>query len=168
MQRSTTLQKTDTDLDARRVSRRVRGDLLSIHEKFDMLTASEIADLAHDLELGLAADCIRKLTLYLYKKGASAPTRVYRYERVAPGTFASSDHSGRIEKNPALVGGHLEYIVNLRDRPTWETLKSKGLLRIGWSPCESPSIAGMRAKANGGYTSGGLGFSRTRLSREDD
>lgn len=166
MQRTVTAQRTDTAAAARRIGRRVRGDLLAIHERFDMETAAHLEDLAHDVQVGLEYDCISKLKLFLYRKGASEPTRAYIYRRAAPGSFAPSAHSGNIARNSSLVGGRLQYEVSLRNRPKWEQLKKAGKLRIKWSPCPGRSTAGMTATADGGHASGQIGFSRECLSRE--
>lgn len=165
MQRTAVQQMTDLALDARRVARRVEGDLLAIHEKFDMETESKLRDLAHDVEVGLAHDCIASLKLFLYRKGSSEPHRVYRYDRVAAGSFGPSPHSGRIDRDPLLVGGTLEFEVALRDRLTWEELKRTGKLRITWAPCGGRSTTGMNEVPDGGYQSGSIGFSRTCLKQ---
>ena len=161
MQRTMTVQRTDTTQAARYVSSRVLGDLLSIHEKFGMSTERELRALAHDLEIGLAHDCLSNLRLFLYSLWSSQPIRVYIYERVAIGSFASSPHSGRIARSAELVGGRIEYEVGLRDRLKWEELKRYDLLVLSWNPCRGRSTAGMTAAADGGYASGELGFSRT-------
>lgn len=161
MQRTMTVQRTDTTQAARYVSSRVLGDLLSIHEKFGMGTEWEMRALAHDLEIGLAHDCLSNLRLFLYSLWSSQPIRVYIYERVASGTFASSPHSGRIVRSSELVGGRIEYEVGLLDRLKWEDLKRYDLLHLSWNPCRGRSTAGMTAAADGGYASGELGFSRT-------
>lgn len=161
MQRTMTVQRTDTTQAARYVSSRVLGDLLSIHEKFGMSTEWEMRALAHDLEIGLAHDCLSNLRLFLYSLWSSQPIRVYIYERVASGSFAPSPHSGRIARSSELVGGRIEYEVGLRDRLKWEELKRYDLLDLSWNPCRGRSTAGMIAAADGGYASGELGFSRT-------
>lgn len=168
MQRTILQQKTDTNLAARRVARRVLGDLLAIHEKFDMDTESNVRNLAHDLELGLAHDCIESLKLFLYRKGATAPRRAYQYERVAAGSFSASAHSGRIVLDTLLVGGRLEFEVRLRDRKKWESLKADGNPLIRWGPCDGRSMSGMSSSSNGGYTSGSIGFARTCFTQEDE
>lgn len=165
MQLTAVAQRTDTAQDARHVSTRVLGDLLSIHEKFGVSTAAELRDLAHDLEVGLAHDCLAELRLYLTAVGDHEPSRVYVYRRVGVGSFAPSPHSGRIERSSDLVGGRLEYEISLRDRKTWEDLKLAGQLRISWRPCNGRSTSGMTAKADGGYSSGELGLSRTMYTR---
>lgn len=166
MQHTATAQRTDTAAAAHRVARRVHGDLLAIHERFDMETESNLANLAHDVQVGLEHDCISQLKLFLYQKGATAPTRAYVYDRAAPGSFAPSSHSGNIERNTSLVGGELKYEIFLRDREIWEKLKKDGKLRISWSPCEGRSTAGMKSRIDGGYTSGEIGLSRACFSRE--
>ena len=165
MQRTMTVQRTDTTQAARYVSRRVLGDLLSIHEKFDMNSESEMRKLVHDVELGLVHDCLSHLRLFLYPPRSSQPIRVYIYERVASGSFAPSPHSGRIARSSELIGGRIRYEVGLRDRPTWEYLKHHRQLHLSWSPCKGQSTAGMTAVADGGYASGELGFSRTMYTR---
>lgn len=166
MQRTMVMQRTETtEAAAQFVGRRVFGDLRSIHEKFGMSTLVELKNLAHDLEVGLAHDCLSELRLYLTAVGAEQPSRVYVYERVAAGSFAPSAHSGRIERSRELVGGRLEYEVSLRDRETWERLKRTGQLRKYWRPCNGRSTSGMTAKADGGYASGELGLARTMYTR---
>ena len=165
MQRTMTVQRTDTTQAARYVSSRVLGDLLAIHEKFGMSTEWEMRALAHDLEIGLAHDCLSNLRLFLYSLWSSQPIRVYIYERVASGSFAPSPHSGRIARSSGLVGGRIEYEVGLRDRLKWEELKRYDLLDLSWNPCIGQSTAGMTAVADGGYASGELGFSRTMYTR---
>ena len=162
---TTVRMRTDTDLAARRVARRVLGDLLSIHEKFGMSTVGELTNLAHDIQVGLAHDCVDRLTLYLYERGTIKPKRVYIYARAAPGSFAVSDHSGRIARDSGLVGGQLVYIVNPRDRGTWDQLKREGKFSIAWSPSSAPGTAGMTPSDDGGYASGTVGLSRTCLTR---
>ena len=93
MQRTLARQKTDT-FAARKVGHRVLGDLLSIHEKFRMDTEAGMRNLAHDIEIGLAYDCLSSLSLFLYPSGMCQPHRVYIYRRVAAGSFAPSSHSG--------------------------------------------------------------------------
>ena len=166
MQRTTTAERTNTGVAARRVGRRVRGDLLAIHERFDMRTAKHLEDLAHDIQVGLEHDCISEFKLFLYKKGASEPTRAYTYRRTAPGSFAPSEHSGNIARNSSLVGGRLDYEVWPRSGGKWDQLKKAGKLRIGWSPCTGRSTAGMTSAADGGHASGQIGFARDCLSRE--
>ncbi len=61
---------TDTDLSARRVARRVHGDLLSMIEKLDVISDTNISSLVHDLRVGIARDCIELLSVFLYQKGA--------------------------------------------------------------------------------------------------
>lgn len=165
MQRTTAFQRTDTTQAAGYVSRRVLGDLSSIHEKFGMSTGSELNDLAHDLEVGLARDCLSELRLFLYQPSASQPSRAYTYRRTAVGSFSPSNHSGRIQRSTELVGGWLEYEVTLRDENTWDSLRSEGQLRLNWQPCNRRSLSGMTAKADGGYVSGELGLSRTMYTR---
>ena len=165
MQRTMAAQRTDTTQAARHVSSRVLGDLLSIHEKFGMGNEAEMRDLAHDLELGLTCDCLSVLRLFLYPCYRHQPIRVYIYERVAVGSFATSRHSGRIARSPDLIGGRIEYEVSIRNPPTWEELKLRRQLRLHWSPCTGQSTASMTATANGGYASGELGFSRTMYTR---
>ena len=131
-----------------------------------METERNLADLAHDVQVGLEYDCISQLKLFLYQKGADKPARAYIYARAAPGSFAPSSHSGNIERNTSLVGGELKYEVFLRNRETWEKLKKAGRLRIAWSPCEGRSTAGMNSKVDGGYASGEIGFLRQCFSRE--
>lgn len=160
-----TASQTDTTQAARYVSARVWGDLRSIHEKFCMGTLNELADLAHDVQVGLAHDCVAELRLFLYQPGASQPSRGYIYERVVAGSFAPSSHSGRIGRSRDLVGGRIDYEVKLRSRATWERLKSQGLLRIPWRPCTGQSTSGMTARADGGYAKGEVAFSRTALVR---
>ena len=163
MQRTMTAARTDAAA-ARFVSSRVLGDLLSIREKFSMSSDREVRDLAHDIELGLAWDCLNALNLFLYPPGWRLPHTAYIYRRVAPGSFEVSPHSGRIARCTILVGGTLKFEVSLRHRDVWETLKPQ--LRISWSPCTAQSTANMSAKADGGYASGELGFARTHLRRE--
>ena len=163
MQSTLTRQKTDT-LAARRVAHRVLGDLLSIHEKFRMNTEAGMRNLAHDIEIGLAYDCLNSLSLFLYPSGGHLPHRVYVYRRVAAGSFSASPHSGRIGRDSLLVGGPFEYEVTLRDRETWNWLKQSALLRIPWTACHGRPTAGMSAHNDGGYTSGELAFSRTCLT----
>lgn len=165
MQRTIVVQRTDTTEAARYVSDRVLGDLLSIHEKFGMSTEGEMKALAHDVELGLAHDCLSALRLFLYSPSGGQPARVYIYERVAVGSFAASPHSGRIARSWELVGGKIEYEVSLQDRSVWEKLKASNQLHLPWNYCRGRSISGMTATANGGYTSGDLGFSRTIYTR---
>lgn len=165
MQLTAVAQRTDTTQAARYVASRVLGDLLSIHEKFGVSTVADLHDLAHDLEVGLAHDCLSELRLYLTAVGAVQPSRVYVYKRVAAGSFAPSAHSGRIERSRELVGGSLEYEVSLRDRETWERLKQTGQLRKYWRPCNGRSTSGMTAKADGGYASGDLSLQRTVFTR---
>lgn len=163
MQLTRTAQKTDTTEAARFVANRVLGDLLSIHEKFLMSTEREMRNLAHDIEVGLANDCLEALSLFLYPKGCQDPHTAYLYRRVAPGSFSSSAHSGRIVRCSMLVGGGLQFEVSLRNRATWDQLKPN--LKISWRPCVGRSTAGMSANADGGYASGELGFARTHLRR---
>ena len=165
MQRTMTAPRTGTIQAARYVSRRVLGDLLSIHEKFHMDTERRMRALAHDVEVGLAYDCLSALRLFLYPFGSNQLNRAYIYERVAAGSFASSPHSGRIARSSELIGGRIEYEVGLRDRLTWEALKLHDQLHLPWSACKGQSIAGMTATADGGYASGELGFSRTMYTR---
>ena len=160
-----TAQRTDTTQAARYVSRRVLGDLLSINEKFEMGTETTMRKLAHDVEVGLAYDCLSELRLFLYSLWSNQPIRVYIYERVASGSFAPSPHSGRVARSSELIGGRIEYEVGLRNRPKWEYLKRNHQLRLSWSPCTGQSTAGMIATADGGYASGELGFSRTMYTR---
>ena len=164
MQRTTARQMTDTALAARYVAHRVLGDLLSIHEKFRMNTETEMRNLAHDIESGLAYDCLNSLSLFLYPFGGYQPHRVYVYRRVAAGSFAPSPHSGRIDRSSLLVGGRLEYEVSLRNRETWHRLQQAGQLRIPWRSCYGRSTAGMSEQNDGGYTSGDLALSRTCLT----
>ena len=165
MQRTATVQRTDTTQAARYVSSRVLGDLLSIHEKFHMDTERRMKALAHDMEVGLIYDCLSELRLFLYSQWSTQPIRVYIYERVARGSFAPSPHSGRIARSSELIGGRIEYEVGLRDRSMWEALKSRHQLRLPWSSCSGRSTVGMSAAADGGYASGELGFSRTMYTR---
>lgn len=165
MQRTMVVQRTDTAQDARYVTSRFLGDLLSIHEKFGMSTVAKLQDLAHDIELGLTHDCLSELRLYLTAVGADEPSRVYVYERVAAGSFAPSAHSGRIERSRALTGGSLEVEISLRNKEIWARLEQTGQLRRSWQPCNGRSTTGMTAKANGGYASGELSLARTMYTR---
>ena len=160
MQRTRARSETDITQAARRVSNRVRGDLLSIHEKFRMSTQQELLKLAHDICIGLEYDCLESLLLFLYPPGWSAPLTAYEYCRAAPGSFGQSRHSGRIERCSRLVGGALRYEVRPRCRDTWDALKPR--FRIGWTPCNGTTMQGMAASPDGGYASGNLGLSRTR------
>lgn len=164
---SGTIQRTETDLAALKVARRVEGDLLSILEKLDMSSATDINDLVHDLRIGIAEDCIETLNVFLYEKGAGYhdARRAYAYRRVDRGNFTESAHSGRIAWDSALAGGRIEFQVWPRDRASWESLKASGKLRINWTPCKDRSTAGMTASADGGYGSGSIGLSRTCYTR---
>ena len=165
MSATRTISRTDTTQAARYVGARVWGDLQSIHEKFSMGLLENLADLAHDIQVGLAHDCLDELRLFLYPPGVLQPGRVYKYERVAAGTFAPSSHSGRIERSHELIGGRLEYEVTPGDREMWERLKRSGQLRISWRRCTGRSIVGMTERADGGYAKGDLGLSRTVYTR---
>ena len=160
-----TMSRTGTAQAARYLGTRVLGDLLSIHEKFSMGDEGEMRALAHDVELGLAHDCLSELRLFLYAVRSQEPTRVYIYERVAAGTFSASTHSGRIARSRELTDGRIGYEVSLHDRATWDKLKAGGHLSLSWSPCVGRSIAGMSATTDGGYASGELGLSRTVYTR---
>lgn len=160
-----TISQTDTTQAARYVSDRVLGDLLSIHEKFDMGTLSEMKRLAHDVRVGLAHDCLAELRLFLYPPSALQHSRAYIYERVGVGSFGPSPHSGRIERSSQLIGGRIEFEVTPHDRETWDRLKDDGKLRISWRPCIGRSMDGMTAKADGGYAKSDLAFSRTAYTR---
>ena len=164
MQRTRTMAQTDTTQAARYVSNRIRGDLLSIHEKFGMNTVSELGRLAHDIEVGLRHDCLDSLSLFLYPPGWHTPHTAYIYSRAAPGSFELSPHSGRIARCSILVGGFLRYEVRLRCSATWEALKPQ--LLIPWAPCVRQTTHGMSATADGGYASGQIGMSRTHLRLE--
>ena len=165
MQRTRTMSETDTTQAARFVSNRITGDLLSIHEKFGMKTERELRQLAHDIEIGLRHDCLESLSLFLYPPGWSSTVHTaYIYRRAAPGSFAPSPHSGRIERCSRLVGGSMRYEVRLRCRDTWAALKPQ--LLISWAPCVGQTTHGMSATADGGYASGQLGMSRTHLRLE--
>ena len=155
-----TISQTDTTQAARYVGARILGDLLSIHEKFGMGNRRELEDLAHDVQVGLA-----KLRLLLHPRWDSQPGRVYEYERADAGSFAPSSHSGRIERSRELEGGALDYQVTLRDSGRWWRLKATGELRIPWVRGVSRSLAGMIAKADGGYARAHLGVSRTVYTR---
>ena len=165
MQRTTAVSMIDTRAAARFVGNRVLGDLLSIHEKFGMGTEHELRNLAYDVTLGLLHDCLDRLSLFLYPISWTAPHTAYVYERTAPGSFTPSSRSGRIERCSILVGGTLDYEVNLRKLDVWEDLKRRGLLKIGWQPCVGQSMAGMTRRTDGGYASGNIGFSRDHLRR---
>jgi hypothetical protein len=158
---------TDTDLAARRVSRRVHGDLESMIEKLAVTSATDISSLIHDLRVAIAHDCLELLSVFLYQKGADrdAPQRVYEYRRVARGTFEESAHSGRITYDPALAGGRIEFQVTPRNRAVWDKLKTDGELEIPWSPCKGRSTAGMTLSEDGGYGSGSIGLARSCRTR---
>jgi len=168
---SSTLQMqktgTDTDLAARRVSRRVHGDLLSMIEKLDVTSSTDISSLVHDLRVGIACDCIAQLSVFLYQKGADRddPHRVYEYRRVARGSFEESAHSGRIAYDWALAGGRVEFEVTPRDSAAWDKLKSDGSLKLPWSYCTGRSTAGMTVSADGGYGAGTIGLARSCRTR---
>lgn len=160
MQRTRTIQQTETTTHAARyISTRILGDLLSIHEKFNISTKEELIDLAHDVQIGLAHDCLSDLRLFLYPPGIYEPSRIYVYRRVDVGSFAPSNHSGRIQRSGELDGGRINYEVTLRDVTAWNNLRDR--LRISWCPCNGRSIYGTVATTDGGYVSGGLGVSRT-------
>ena len=165
MQRTATQQRTDTTEAVRYIRNRVLGDLIAIHDKFGMATEQLMYSLSHDVGVGLLYDCIESLRLFLYRSGWYEPHRAYVYHRVAPGSFDSSPHSGRIARDRDLVGGRLEFEVYLRYPELWESLKQKGLLCISWGPCSGRSTQSMTARADGGYASGDIGFSRTCFSR---
>lgn len=164
------MQKTGTETDlaaARRVSRRVHGDLDSMIEKLAVTSTTDISSLVHDLRVGIERDCIARLSAFLYQKGADRdePHRVYEYQRVSRGTFEESAHSGRIAYDSALSGGRIEFQVTPRNRVVWEKLKSDGELRIPWSSCKSRSTAGMSLSSDGGYGAGTIGLSRSCRTR---
>lgn len=165
MQRTATRQRTDTTEAVRYVQNRVLGDLLAINEKFELRSEQDMRDLAHDVGLGLFYDCLESLRLFLYRSRWYEPHRAYVYYRSAPGSFDSSPHSGRIAWDGDLVGGRLEFEVYPRNQALWESLKQKGLLCINWGPCSGRSTQGMTARADGGYASGDIGFSRTCFAR---
>lgn len=160
-----TVSQTDTTQAARYVSARILGDLLSIHEKLGMGTLSEMKELVHDVQIGLEYDCLTELLLILFRPTNSQPGRVYQYKRAAPGSFAPSPHSGRIERSREFEGGRIEYQVILRDWAMWERLQASGYLRIRWRLGVGRSIAGMTAKADGGYAKADLGVSRIVYER---
>lgn len=165
MQLTATRQRTDTTEAVRYVHNRVLGDLLAINEKFELRLEQGMRDLAHDVGWGLYYDCLESLRLFLYRSGWDEPHRAYVYCRSAPGSFDPSPHSGRIARDRDLVGGRLEFEVYLRNQELWESLKQKGLLCINWGPCSGRSTQGMTARADGGYASGDIGFSRTCFAR---
>ncbi len=158
---------TDTDLAARRISRRVHGDLLSMIEKLDVTSSTNISSLVHDLRVGIARDCIEELSVFLYQKGADRdePHRVYEYRRVARGTFEESAHSGRVLYDATLAGGRIEFEVTPRNRTVWDNLKRDGKLEIPWSRCKGRSTAGMALSADGGYGAGSIGLARSCRTR---
>lgn len=158
-------QRTDVTTDVRYVQNRVYGDLLAIHEAFGIDTKEHMYKLAHDVGLGLSSDCLGQLSLFLYQYGCFAPHRVYRYRRVAPGSFDHSSHSGRITRDANLFGGRLESEIALINRSVWEELKTRSQLYLRWGPCVGRSTYGMRERSDGGYASGEVGFSRTCLIR---
>ena len=160
-----TISQTDTTQAARYVGTRVLGDLLSIHEKFGMGNWRELEDLVHDVQVGLEYDCLAELWLFLYPPWASQPGRVYEYKRTEPGHFAASRHSGRIERSRDLEGGRIGYQVVLHNRDMWERLKATGRLRLHWVQSTGLSVAGMTARADGGYARAHLGLSRTVYNR---
>lgn len=164
MQHTRTKQRTDTTQAARYVTNRLRGDLRAIHEKFNMSSMNELMNLAGDIELGLSHDCLSGLSLFLYPPAWTEPLTAYIYERVAPRSFAHSPHSGRIARCAPLIGDRLTFEVTLLDSNTWASLKPR--LKINWISCTGTSTAGMAATSDGGYASGELGFSRTRLQRQ--
>src|SRR4030095_7861359 len=95
---SGTIQRTETDLAALKVARRVEGDLLSILEKLDMSSATDINDLVHDLRIGIAEDCIETLKVFLYEKGAGYhdARRAYAYRRVDRRKLTERAHRRRM------------------------------------------------------------------------
>ena len=165
MQQTATRQRISTTVAVRYVRNRVLGDLLAIYEKFQMSTEERMRSLGHDVGVGLDDDCLDRLSLFLYRQGSSEPDRAYVYDRVAPGTFDPSRHSGRITRDSSLVGGCIDFEVCLRDRSRWERLIRGGALRLPWEPCRGRSTQGMYDEADGGYASGDVGFSRTCFLR---
>ena len=152
-----------TEEDALWVGRRILGDLLAIHEKFGIATEGYMRGLASDISLGLVADCLDSLTLFLYEPYGIDPVAAYKYTRSAPSTFAASPHSGRIQRDSRLIGGRMEAEVTFRNKTTWNSLAHQ--FSLTWTHCVGQSIAGMIATANGGYAAGNVGMSRTYYSR---
>ena len=161
MQRTMVAQRTDTAQDVRYVSNRVLGDLLSIHEKFGMATESSMRALAHDVQVALTYDCISALRLLLYPPGWTVALRVYDYQRVAPGSFEASPHSGRIERCALLVGGSITFEVSVKDTEIWDRLSSNQEFALNWRSTQGTSLSGLRATANGGYGAGDVALART-------
>ena len=165
MQQTVTRQRTSTMEAVRYVENRLLGDLLAIHEKFEMTTEERMRFLAHDVGVGLAHDCLDSLSIFLYRPGDYEFHRAYVYHRVAPGSFVHSPHSGRIARDSSLVGGRIDFELLPRDRPQWERLKQLGRLQLRWKPSRGRSMHGMYEQADGGYASGDVGISRTCFTK---
>lgn len=163
--RTLATQRTNTTQDARYLARRVLGDLLSIHEKFDIGTVRRMRDLAHDLEIGLDYGCVTTFRIFLYPQGESVPSHCYHYERASVGVFQERTHSGGITRAPSLRHGWHRCEIRLSAPDVWYDLRQRGALRLPWSSCVGISTAGMTSSTDGGYASGALGVSRTLFTR---
>lgn len=163
--RTAATQRTSTTQDAQFVARRVRGDLLSIHEKFGIGTERLMCDLAHDLELGLYHGCVATFRVFLYPPSSSDPSHCYHYERANVDTFQVRPHSGGIARAPSLLRGRHRCEIELSDAGTWDQLRRQGRLRRPWRSRVGTSTDGMTSSTDGGYASGALGVSRTLFTR---
>ena len=153
---------TITEQDAAFVSRRLLGDLLSVHEDYGMESWGYFVDLAHDLELGLYHECVSKALFMLYKKDSTVEEEILVYT-VEDREFTPSSHSGRLPFNADLVGGWFN--AHVTKSAGWDDLETKNKFRLNWTPRAAPSTAGMTAASDGGYSSGALRVSRTAYRR---
>ena len=156
---------TDTATESRtgyaeRVTRRIKGDLLSLKRNYECITQEHIDDLSHDIELALDKNAIKNFTFYLMRNGETQGA--YKYTVNSDGEIAINDRSGRFLFNPNFRGTTLETIVTPHE-PAWKGLKNH--LKTSWGPANSPSTHHLVCESDGSYCSGHLGVARQALLR---
>ena len=158
-------ERTTVAANAAKLARRLRGDLQALHRLYEVSTESYLGDLAHDIEVALANECIARLRLGLVD-AAGVLREVYDYEVSNSGDLVPAPHSGRFEFNSGLQGSSLTFRLTPSRRPAWEQLKKDGRLRIGWTTASDLDTSGMGTSDDGAYTAGNLALIRRRLTRK--
>ena len=157
---------TQTTVDSRtqhaqRVTRRIKGDLLSLQRQYECIEDDHIEKLSHDIELGLDYNAIINFTFHLKRNGTVQTA--YKYHVNSDGEITDNYRSGRFSYDPNLRGTSLHTCVVWNAK--WQELEENGYFHLTWTTGVSPSTSHLQCVDDGSYYSGNLGVKREAFLR---